>query len=202
MNLSDFTNAIEIMCDSLPTQRMESRIKSLFKFYNEKPLNVIRGAAEACSKNLDRFPTPRQFGEFANVIESQTEKKTIKQNCILCDGFGWVVIDRIAYRGRCKHSNEHSEKIALAPSSYQKTEETFNPVKVLKGLLTITGGNLYSLKNFIKPTQVAYERVRGMLSEDQIKRISAQWEENKKTDIFSGVLKTKGFPLREPGQEG
>ena len=90
---------------------------ALYEFYQNRPYFLIKAVSTACAKNMDRFPSPRQFGEILANVEGNVNQRVTKKDCSKCDGYGWVMFEKTAFRGRCEHGKQLSEKIAWAPET-------------------------------------------------------------------------------------
>jgi hypothetical protein len=120
MNLETFNEAIQLMCDTHPCQHQESRVKALFEFFGDVPWQQVKEAAKLVSREEERFPTPKTFGEYVGrVTRPRTQEEMERALCNRCDGYGWVMMDGLAYRGKCQHGARLSTKTKEAPESYR-----------------------------------------------------------------------------------
>lgn len=116
MTREQFSEAVRLMSNSLPCPQQEKRVAALYEFFGKKDPGVIERASRKASAILERFPTPRMFGEILGSVLGKEETKK-RQECDRCDGYGWVMTEDGACRGRCIHGEALSAKIALAPEN-------------------------------------------------------------------------------------
>jgi len=102
----EFTEAMQILCSALPTPNQERRLSALWEFYQHTPIETIEKAARDAAHSLDRFPTPKVFGEILSKHKKlESGGRQEKAECGVCDGFGMVNIGIEVYAGKCEHGD-------------------------------------------------------------------------------------------------
>lgn len=204
MNLETFMQAVEIMVEALPSQGQERRVRALFEFFGERDFQQVREAARCCARELDRFPAPATFGQFMDRSRSRggTEER---QACGLCDGYGWVMVDGLAHRGRCAHGQKLARDIKTVPESYRnpivprpKDEAEFlatikDPRITFRGILALTGGkyDAAEMARHAKPLQRIWKGCMDLLGENEAKKIAGSFLNQRKMDFSQVVQRAK-----------
>jgi len=67
MNKTEFVDALTILSNALPCPAQEKRISALYEFFGEKPISVVTHAAREGARMLERFPTPKVFGDLVSM---------------------------------------------------------------------------------------------------------------------------------------
>lgn len=153
MNRETFFEALNVMCDALPTPNQDRRVSALYEFFGQKDFARVSDAAKMAAKEAERFPTPAAFEEFYRRTGRKTGKVE-RELCDRCDGFGFVSLPEGTYRGRCPHGARLSAEFSDAPDSYRSTrnlksmtdEELANdlvaldPRQIYRGILALGAG--------------------------------------------------------------
>lgn len=103
-----FVDACAILCNALPTPNQEKRLSALWEFYQNTDLVLLMKTAKECAASLDRFPTPKQFGEVLQKMRAKEPSVSSEHRvkCERCDGHGMVRIGLEMYRGSCDHGDK------------------------------------------------------------------------------------------------
>ena len=112
MNKETFFEYMEIVAESLPTTKPESRISALYRFYGQQPEQLIEETCNYIAKNNERFPTPAAFSVAVGLVKPRMPKElfyTTKKECEICKGEGRFSIfkkdDDLSYCFACNCSN-------------------------------------------------------------------------------------------------
>lgn len=172
MTREEFTGEFDKLASWFSLRNAGNKVAEYYAKLQEFDAEIFgRVAANIRAARSDgKFPSIWELVDACDQLTPKAQEQIAKQPCGWCDGYGWVHIDGLAYRGRCQHSKGLSSKILLAPASYRSPGATpmnddeiirrisFDPMKFLRGFLKT--GPLMKRSN-----PEFYQRVRHILFE-------------------------------------
>lgn len=178
MTQDEFEIGFSRLTQAFTIQKPEDKAKIYFEELSSITQSTWMECVRYFVRKGERFPTIAAILSMAQGIDSRDQHTlSAPVNCILCDGHGWVVIERTAFRSRCGHSQGLSEKIPLAPATWRNEPLPFDPVAALKGLLALTDGTLEVAKR--PHLKSMHDRVLKELDPFEIADITHDWKKNK-----------------------
>ena len=116
MTHEEFSEGFNKLAAAFTVAKPEQRARAYWEELQDIKAFVWMDAVKKQIRQGDRFPTLSTLLNLCNPPNQQEE--LTKQPCDRCDGFGWVMFQKTAYRGRCEHGKRLSDKIRFAPESH------------------------------------------------------------------------------------
>ena len=117
MNYNDFQNNFDKLVAAFSITNPEKKAKIYFDELKTLSAHVFAQAVRNTIRDSDRWPTIAKLLQVAGSIQPKQNDRSIRQLCDRCDGYGWVIFENHAFRGRCPHGMLLSKQIAFSPES-------------------------------------------------------------------------------------
>lgn len=114
MNHDEFSAQFMRLLRAFNPARGEEKSKIYFEELTHFSASAFEQACQEIIRTSDRFPS---IAQLIATCQSKTKSpgRATKADCLVCDGFGWVLKYGTAYRGNCAHGRTLSAKIATWP---------------------------------------------------------------------------------------
>jgi hypothetical protein len=115
MTHEEFSVGFNKLCQAFSVTKPEQKARIYWSELKDVRPTLWNEAIRKHVRGGERFPTISTLLVLCSP-PSQNEHLS-RQDCKKCDGFGWMVFEETAYRGRCEHGKRLSDKIAMYPVS-------------------------------------------------------------------------------------
>lgn len=112
------------LTSAFTVQKADDKGKIYFEELKHRKAQYFVLAVQKVIRGEERFPTIAVLNRYLEMVTPKTSGKF--QKCYQCDGYGWQMIGKEAFRGDCEHGQKLSQSIRTAPPKEKWEVELFN----------------------------------------------------------------------------
>jgi hypothetical protein len=117
MTQDEFKAGFDKLVEAFNVMNADRKARIYFEELRSVPGPAFNEAVRRTIRSGERFPTIASLLSAVETIAPNKQGSTVAAECARCDGFGFVLFEKHAFRGRCEHGRKLSDRLAWAPET-------------------------------------------------------------------------------------
>lgn len=163
----DFDYGFDRLVRAFSPTKPDQKAGIYFDELQNVPMEAWSTSVNYILRNESKFPSISTLLTLCRA--NSHDVRVEKQDCRRCDGFGWVMIGKSAFRGMCIHGDTLSKNIPQASKDHEEKNKELDEFEIANVILKNPERFARGFVQTSKPMKMAnpklYEKVRKVLVE-------------------------------------